>query len=95
MDSTVTASVRRALSAAGAVEFGEPVVQFGVRVTARCGFTVQPASGVSVIVTFQGPPPETRATRRFLASYAKTLTDAGFRADADYAAGYVAVEVPA
>lgn len=88
----MTAAVREALLRDGKMEFGQLITEFGKQVNARRGFTVQPTSGVSAIVTFQGPPPETRPVQSFLASYVETLTDAGFWAEANYTAGYVAVE---
>lgn len=79
------AEVRKALSDGRHTEFG--------KANARCGFTVTPTSGVTAIVTFQGPPPETHPAHISLALYADTLLKAGFWAEAKCAAGYVIVEV--
>jgi hypothetical protein len=89
----MTAGVREALLRDGKMELGQLVTEFGTEVSARRGFTVQPTSGVSAIVTFQGTPPESRPIRDFLASYARTLTNAGFWAEPNFTAGYVVVEV--
>jgi hypothetical protein len=88
----MAAAVRAALLSAGALEFGHPVTQPGEEANARNGFTVTPTGPASVIVTFRGPPPETRPIRDFLASYAAMLEEAGFSAEARFVPGYVAVD---